>query len=197
LARVVHPIEAESYRVLRSRVDTAGLPPLTRAVVERVIHTTADTSWLGDLVLDERALAAGREALLTGAPLLVDARMVAAGVTGRESLVCLDLPGGDPEPTRAAAGITAAARLHPAGAVWAIGNAPTALAELVRQARTGAVRPALVIGVPVGFVGSVDAKAELRAAGVPAASTRTERGGAAVAAAIVNALLYYQPEETS
>ncbi|MCC5697503.1 precorrin-8X methylmutase, partial [Klebsiella pneumoniae] len=80
---------------------------------------------------------------------------------------------------------------HPDGAVWAIGNAPTALAELLRLAAAEQVRPALVIGVPVGFVGAVDAKAELRRSGLPAVSTLTERGGAAIAAAAVNALLYW------
>jgi precorrin-8X/cobalt-precorrin-8 methylmutase len=74
--------------------------------------------------------------------------------------------------------------------VWVIGNAPTALAELVRLADRGEVRPALVVGMPVGFVGAVAAKAALRASGLPAVSSTTERGGAAVAAAAVNALLY-------
>ncbi|HKN96366.1 MAG TPA: precorrin-8X methylmutase, partial [Pseudonocardiaceae bacterium] len=86
-----HPIEVESYRILRSRVDTSGLPPLTRAVVERVVHTTADITWMGDIVADEAALCAGRAALLAGAPLVVDVRMVAAGITSRDAVVALDL----------------------------------------------------------------------------------------------------------
>ena len=81
-------------------------------------------------------------------------------------------------------------RCHPTGAVWAIGNAPTALAELLRCAAAGLLQTPLVVGLPVGFVGAVAAKAALRAAGLPAVSNRTERGGAAVAAAAVNALLY-------
>lgn len=190
-----HPIEVESYRILRSRVDTAHLPPLTRAAVERVVHTTADPTWAGDLIADEAALAAGRDALLAGAPLVVDVRMVAAAVTARAAVVGLDLPGvaelaAAEGLTRSAAGIRLAAAEHPDGAVWAVGNAPTALAELVALARAGAVRPALVVGVPVGFVGAVAAKAELRAAGLPSVSTTTERGGAAIAGSIVNALLY-------
>jgi precorrin-8X/cobalt-precorrin-8 methylmutase len=71
-----------------------------------------------------------------------------------------------------------------------IGNAPTALAELVRCAEVGLVRTPLVVGLPVGFVGAVAAKAALRASGLPAVSNRSERGGAAVASAAVNALLY-------
>ncbi len=188
----VHPIEQESYAILRSRLDTSDLPPLTRAVVERVVHTSADTTWVGDLVAGEEALRAGREALLAGAPLVTDVRMVAAGITAHSGVVvALDLAGG-PEPglTRSAAGIRAAVAQHPDGAVWAIGNAPTALHELVRCAADGLVRTPLVVGLPVGFVGAVAAKAALRASGLPAVSNRSERGGAAVAAAAVNALLY-------
>ncbi len=188
----VHPIEQESYAILRSRLDTSDLPPLTRAVVERVVHTSADTTWVGDLVAGEEALRAGREALLAGAPLVTDVRMVAAGITAHSGVVvALDLAGG-PEPglTRSAAGIRAAVAQHPDGAVWAIGNAPTALHELVRCAVDGLVRTPLVVGLPVGFVGAVAAKAALRASGLPAVSNRSERGGAAVAAAAVNALLY-------
>jgi precorrin-8X/cobalt-precorrin-8 methylmutase len=187
----VHPIEQESYAILRTRLDTSDLPPLTRAVVERVVHTSADPTWVGDLVAEEDALRVGREALLAGAPLVTDVRMVAAGVTARPAVVALDLAG-EPEPglTRSAAGIRAAVAQHPDGAVWVIGNAPTALHELARCAAEGLVRTPLVVGLPVGFVGAVAAKAALRASGLPAVSNRSERGGAAVAAAAVNALLY-------
>jgi precorrin-8X/cobalt-precorrin-8 methylmutase len=195
-----HPIEVESYAILRSRLDTADLPPLTRAVVERVVHTSADPTWAGDLVCDEAALRAGRAALAAGAPLVTDVAMVAAGITARPCAVAIDLPGvrelaAAEGLTRSAAGIRTAARAHPAGAVWVIGNAPTALAELVRCATAGTVRSPLVIGLPVGFVGSVAAKAALRAAGrrgrvAGVISNRSERGGAAVAAAAANALLY-------
>jgi precorrin-8X/cobalt-precorrin-8 methylmutase len=199
--RDVHPIEEESYRILHSRVDTNFLPQLTRAVIERVVHATADTTWVGDLVANEAGLEAGRQALLVGAPLVVDSRMVAAGVTTRGSLVAIDLPGvlelaEERKITRSAAGIRLAAQQYPDGAVWAIGNAPTALDELVNLAMADQVRPVLVIGVPVGFVGSVMAGVRLRAIRLPSLSTRTERGGAAVAAAAVNALMYYDEDET-
>lgn len=183
----VHPIEVESYAILRTRLDTTDLPPLTRAVVERVVHTSADPSWAGDLVCDEDALRAGRAALLAGAPLVTDVRMVAVGITSRPTVVALDLAEAVEGLTRSAAGIRAAAAAYPDGAVWVIGNAPTALAELVRIR----VQSPLVIGLPVGFVGSVAAKAALRASGLPAVSNRSERGGAAAAAAAVNALLYF------
>jgi precorrin-8X/cobalt-precorrin-8 methylmutase len=194
-ASMRHPIEVESYRILRCRADFAHLPPLTRAVVERVVHATADTSWIGEIVTAEPALRAGWAALQSAAPLVADVRMVAAGITTRRADVGLVHPGAaelaaEAGLTRSAAGIRLAAKAHADGAVWVIGTAPTALDELVRLAEAGKVRPALVVGVPVGFVGAVDAKAALRRSGLPAVSTLTERGGAAVAAAVVNALLY-------
>lgn len=196
-----HPIEIESFRILRERVDTGHLPPLSAAVVERIVHTTADPSWAGELITTESALHAGQTALLDGAPLVVDVRMLAAGVTARDSVVGLDLPGvaqlaADQGLTRSAAGIRLAAEKYPTGAVWAIGNAPTSLAELLTLVGQGEVSPALVIGMPVGFVGAVASKAALRRSGLPAATTLTERGGAAIAAATVNALLYFDDEVT-
>src|SRR5581483_6500874 len=78
----VHPIEAESYRILRSRIDLSALPPLTRAVTERIIHATADFDYVTDLVCDEAALAAGVEALRRDAAVSADVGMVAAGISG-------------------------------------------------------------------------------------------------------------------
>ncbi|MGH4018179.1 MAG: precorrin-8X methylmutase [Pseudonocardiaceae bacterium] len=193
MTRSVHPIEVESYRILRSIVDTAGLPPCTRAVVERVIHTSADVSYAAELVCDEVALRAGWDALHGGAALVVDVRMLAAGITSRAATVALDVPGPVPDGlTRTAAGMRRAAAQHPDGAVWAVGNAPTALRELLRLGAAGAVRPALIVGLPVGFVDATEAKASLRASGLPAVSNRSARGGTAVAAAAVNALLYLE-----
>lgn len=197
--RQIHPIEVESYRIMRSRADFTYLPPLTRAVVERIVHTTADPTFIGEVVADEAALAAGRAALLGGAPLVTDVRMVAAGVTARPATVGLDVPGvahlAADGLTRSAAGVRLAAAKYPDGAVWAIGNAPTALEELLRLAQRDQVRPALVVGVPVGFVGAVESKAELRRSGLPAVSTLTERGGAGIASAAVNALLYFDDSQ--
>ncbi len=194
MTRAQHPIEVESYRILRSKVDTAALPPVTRAVTERVIHTSADLDYAIDLVCDEDALHAGQRALATGAPLVVDVRMLAAGITSRQCVVALDLAANPPEGlTRSAAGIRVAAAEHPDGAVWVVGNAPTALRELIRLAAAGRLRPALVIGLPVGFVDAAAAKAALRDSGLPALSNRSAKGGTAVAAAAVNALLYGEP----
>src|SRR6201999_2824589 len=92
VARMIHPIEAESYRILRARIDLSHLPPLSRAVAERVIHAAADIAFGASLVLDEAALERGRAALLAGAPVYCDARMAAAGITSRAPIVPLDDP---------------------------------------------------------------------------------------------------------
>jgi len=184
-----HPIEVESYRIMRELVDLSHLPPLSRAVAERIIHASAEPGWADDLVLDEAALEAGRAALAAGAPVVADVGMVVAGLHGVDARCYLRDPRTGPLAaeaglTRSAAGMRVAAQEVGAGAVWAIGSAPTALAEMLRLD----VRPALVIGLPVGFVGSVEAKAALRGSGLPAISNRTVRGGSPAAAAAVNAL---------
>ena len=187
--RQVHPIEVESYRRLRSRLDTSHLPPYTRAVAERVIHSSADLGYLDDLVIaDEAVLRAAAEALAAGAPLVADVEMVAAGITARRALCRVRDAKGDPATglTRSAAAVRMALDEVGHGAVWVIGCAPTALEELLLLD----ARPALVIGLPVGFVGAAESKAALRASGLPAVSNISEKGGSAVAAAAANALLY-------
>jgi len=189
--RVVHEIEQDSYRILRARVDTSSYPPLTRAVIERVIHASADIGYADDIVCDEASLQRGLDALRAGAPIVTDVRMVAAGVTGRDARCYLSDAKVGAGLTRSAAAMRLAYADVGPGAVWVIGCAPTALAELIVLAPD----PALVIGLPVGFVGAVEAKEALRASGLAAVSNRSERGGSAVAAAAVNALLYWLEDE--
>ncbi|MEU8216966.1 precorrin-8X methylmutase [Micromonospora taraxaci] len=195
MSRVVHPIEVESYRILRERVDLSHLPPLTRAVTERVVHASADLAYVDELVCDEAALESGLAALRAGAPVVTDVAMVAAGITraGLE-LVC---PVAEPAAaelgrsagiTRSAAAVRIAVGRVGPGAVWVVGCAPTALVELL----TLDAAPALVVGLPVGFVGAAESKAALRASGLPGVSNVGEKGGSAVAAAALNALLYVE-----
>lgn len=182
----IHPIEAESYRILAERVDLSAFGPVGAAVVARVIHASADLEYATTMVLDEAGCEAGVAALAAGAPVVVDVEMVRHGITGVEAH-CF-LPARSTDTTRSAAGMAAAAHAHPEGAVVVIGCAPTALDEVVRLHGAGAFRPALVIGMPVGFVGAAEAKARLRASGLPAISNIGDKGGSAVAAAALNAL---------
>jgi precorrin-8X/cobalt-precorrin-8 methylmutase len=192
------PVEAESYRILRSRFDLTGLPPLSRAVIERVVHVTADFDYVTDLVCYEPALVAGLGALRRGAAVVADEPMVAAGIA-RYPVVC---KAGDSLATRLArtANITvsaAAVRLAFSaagpGAIWLVGGAPTTLQEIMARE----VEPALVIGVPVGLVSAAEAKGALRRSGLPSLSNVSEKGGPAVAVAVFEALLRMaqDPEE--
>jgi len=191
--RRIHPIETESYRILRGMVDLSHLGPLSRAVAERVIHASADLDYAESLLLDEAALENGVSALRRGEPVVTDVRMVAAGITGRQTL-CL---ASDPRAqalseqlgiTRSAAGFRVATEEVGKGAVWIVGNAPTALFALLALD----VAPSLVIGLPVGFVGAAESKSALLASGLPAIANRGPKGGSAVAAAALNALIYYE-----
>jgi len=190
--QVVHPIEAESYRRLADRLDLGAWPPGPADVVARVVHATGDPGLAESMVVDELAVEAGTNALGAGAPVVCDVEMVRAGlaVPARCLLGSTDDPG--EHPSRSAAAMARALDTTEDGAVVVVGCAPTALAEVNRRLADGSLRPALVVGVPVGFVGAVEAKEELvaaaAAAGVPAITLRGERGGAAVAAAVLNAL---------
>jgi precorrin-8X/cobalt-precorrin-8 methylmutase len=191
--RHVHPIETESYRILRGMVDLSYLGPLSRAVAERVIHASADLDYAENLVLDETALERGISALRRDGPVVTDVGMVAAGITGRQTLCLVSDPRAQALSqrlgiTRSAAGFRLAAQEVGNGAVWIVGNAPTALFELLGLD----VAPSLVIGLPVGFVGAAESKSALLASGLPAVANRGPKGGSAVAAAALNALIYYE-----
>jgi precorrin-8X/cobalt-precorrin-8 methylmutase len=191
--RRIHPIETESYRILREMVGLSHLGPLSRAVAERVIHASADLDYAESLILDEAALENGVSALRRDGPVVTDVGMVAAGITGHKTLCLVS----DPRTqalseqlgiTRSAAGFRVAAEEAGKGAVWVVGNAPTALFELLGLD----VAPSLVIGLPVGFVGAAESKSALTASGLPAVANRGPKGGSAVAAAALNALIYYE-----
>ena len=193
----MHPIESESYRILRGLVDLSHLGPLSRAVAERVIHASADPEYAESLVLDEEALSGGLEALRRGAPIIADANMVAAGITAREAVCFVSDPRAltlskEAGITRSAAGFRLARREVGPGAVWVVGNAPTALFELLEA--DAAFAPALVIGLPVGFVGAAESKEEMSKSGLPAVANCGPKGGSAVAAAAVNALIYQEED---
>jgi precorrin-8X/cobalt-precorrin-8 methylmutase len=194
--RRVHPIELESYRILRGLVDLSHMGPLSRTVAERVIHASADLEYAESLVLDETVLEAGLEALRGGAPVVTDVNMVAAGITACETL-CLVA---DPRVkdlserlgiTRSAAGFRLAAEEVGPGALWVVGNAPSALFELLESDAA----PALVVGLPVGFVGAAESKEALMESGLPAVVNHGRKGGSAVAAAALNAILYFKEAE--
>ncbi len=184
------PAEAESYRILRSRIDLSRLPAHSRDVTERVIYATADFDYATDLVCDEDALATAVAALAAGAPVVADGTMVAAGITGCP-VICKIAEPLTARLARTASISTAAAAVRLAfgevgpGAVWVAGCSPAALTEIL----TRGVEPAFVIGMPAGFVGAAEVKDALRASGVCSVSNVSEKGGAVAAAAAFDALL--------
>jgi precorrin-8X/cobalt-precorrin-8 methylmutase len=193
--RRVHPIEAESYCILRGLVDLSRFGPLGRAVAERVIHASADLEYAESLILDEAALEEGLGALRRDAPVVTDAGMIAVGITARKAACYVSDPrarelSDEIGITRSAAGFRVAAREVGTGAVWVVGNAPTALFELLNLEAD----PALVVGLPVGFVGAAESKENLLLSGLPAIANRGPKGGSAVAAAALNALIYYEED---
>jgi precorrin-8X/cobalt-precorrin-8 methylmutase len=198
-----HPIFSESIRQIRLLLAEqaellAGLTPLERDVLERCIHSSGDPAIAADLRFSPGACAAGAAALAAGTPILTDTAMAAAAVApmarrtfGNRVACVLDwAPAAAPEgSTRTAAGMAVAlAELAP-GAVVLIGSAPTALEVLLEQVAGGAPAPALVIGMPVGFVGVAESKRHLAASGLAHIRLEGSKGGAGLVAAACNALL--------
>jgi precorrin isomerase len=190
----IHPIERESFEILSTRLDLSGLPSGERAVVGRIIHATADLDFASSMVFSPGAVEAGIVALGADAPVICDVEMLRVGLTALHATCFLQAVSATPSgtPTRSALGIRKAAEEHPDGGIFVIGCAPTALFEALRLISTSELRPALVVGLPVGFVGAAESKEALRACsaitGIPAISNVGEKGGSAAAAGALNAL---------
>lgn len=193
-------IYARSFELIRAEVALDRFPPALHATVLRLVHACGMPEIADELAWGGDPAGAGATALAKGAPILADARMVAAGVmTNRlparnAAIVTADDPrvpaiAEELGTTRSAAAVELW-RSHLAGAVVAIGNAPTALFHLLERLAAWPERPAVILAFPVGFVGAAESKEALRAAGlgVPFLTLRGRRGGSALAAAAVNAL---------
>ena len=190
-------IEAESFRIIGAELAERGivLPADQAPLVKRAIHTTADFDYARNLVFTPGAVEAGVRALRAGAPGINRGALERLGI----SVQCFMA---DPEvarraaeagTTRAAAAVDQGAALWPEG-IYAVGNAPTALIRMAQLIRAGAMSPALILAVPVGFVNVVESKEEIlalaRERGIPAIAALGRKGGSTVAAALCNALLY-------
>jgi precorrin-8X/cobalt-precorrin-8 methylmutase len=191
-------IYRRSFATIRAEADLARFPAEVARVVVRMIHSCGMTDLPADIGYSDGVVKAARAALLGGAPVLCDAQMVAAGITRRRlpagnEVVCTL---GDPAvpllaerlgTTRSAAALDRwGARL--AGAVVAVGNAPTALFRLLELVDAGAGRPAAVLGIPVGFVGAAESKLALAESGLEYLVVHGRRGGSAMTVAAVNAV---------
>jgi precorrin-8X/cobalt-precorrin-8 methylmutase len=192
-------IYRNSFAIIRGEADLARFNPLEEKVAVRIIHACGMVEIARDIVMSPGFCGAARAALRAGAPILCDAKMVAHGITrsrlpaGNDVICALDDPA-VPGLAKATGNTRSAAamelwRLRLAGAVVAIGNAPTSLFRLLEMLDEGTGRPAAIIGIPVGFVGAAESKEALRSDGrVPCLIVRGRKGGSAMAAAAVNAL---------
>ncbi|PWH15314.1 MAG: precorrin-8X methylmutase [Ardenticatenia bacterium] len=195
-----HEIEKESFRLIEAQLEKGRFSPQEYAVAMRVIHATADFSFADALRFHPQAIPCGIEALRRGCIVVTDVRMVQVGIASP----LLEQLGGhtfcaiaDPEVAELAqrCGITRASAAMRYGAphmhrgIVAVGNAPTALFEVIRLVREESIRPALIVGTPVGFVKAAESKEALLELEVPYITVLGNKGGSSVAAAIINALL--------
>lgn len=193
-------IYERSFAIIRAEADLARFSSEEADVAVRMIHACGLVDVAKDIVFGGHLVAAARTALVKGAPILCDSEMVAHGVTrarlpARNEVVCTLHDPRVPDLARERGDTRTAAALELwmsrlAGAVVAIGNAPTALFRLLEMLDAGAPKPAAILGLPVGFVGAAESKDALAAdpRGVPFVIVRGRLGGSAIAAAAINAL---------
>lgn len=195
-------IEDKSFAIITKELGDLVLAPEKEPIIKRVIHTTADFDYVRTLRFSDGAVQQAMEALKQGADIVTDTKMAMAGINktalaalggeahcfiSDEDVACRAKEEGT---TRAAVSMRKAAEVLQKPLIFAIGNAPTALLELDALMKAGKVKPALIIGVPVGFVHVCESKEIIMESGVPFIVAKGRKGGSNVAAAIVNAVLY-------
>ena len=203
MKEIIRPadIEKRSFEIITQELGGRTFPAGIDLIVKRVIHTSADFDYADNLCFSEDVVARAKEALAAGATIVTDTNMALAGISKPTlakfggKAVCFMA---DPEVvqeakergvTRAVVSMEHAARLD-GPLIFAIGNAPTALIRLHELIEEGTLSPALVVGVPVGFVNVVESKELFLGGETPYIIARGRKGGSNVAAAIINALLY-------
>lgn len=191
-------IERESMRIIGETIGEFACPPENLPVIKRVIHATADFDFLHTLTFSHNAVNIVREALRNNTPIIADTLMLASGISKRYGvkIICrvadedVKAESASRKITRSIVSIERCVQEYPS-AIYAIGNAPTALIRLCELIREGRANPALVIGVPVGFVNVIEAKNMLASlTSTPSIIAHGRKGGTTVACAIVNAILY-------
>lgn len=194
-------IEAESFRIIDEEVDEHDWPEAQWQVVRRAIHTSADFEYARTMVFSDRAVEQAVAAIRDGAAIVTDTTMAMSGISSTRlapfgCMVSCHVADSDVAALAKRAGITRSilamrkAVTVPQNRIFVIGNAPTALFELLRLISEGQAKPALIIGLPVGFVGAEESKNALAAmdSSVPFITNMGRKGGSNVAAAVINAL---------
>ncbi|WP_427338810.1 precorrin-8X methylmutase [Caloranaerobacter sp. DY30410] len=196
-----YEIEKKSFEIITKELGSKIFPEDIGKIIKRIIHTTADFEYADITVIKEGALDRAKVAIKNGTNIITDTKMAMAGINKRK----LSEYGGQvfnyvadedvaqeakkEGVTRSIVAMRKAIKENPKG-IFVIGNAPTALFELVKQVKEGKAIPSLIVGVTVGFVGAAESKEELLKLDVPYIVTRGRKGGSTVAAAIINAILY-------
>ncbi len=198
----IHPIMEKSFAVIDREIGEHNFARDEYAIVRRVIHSTADFEFKHLVKFSPLAIAAGISALLEGVPIVTDVGMVKQGVsnllshTFKNQLISAvtQVEEALPGKTRTETGLLKCYREFP-HAIFVIGNAPTALLALCQEAKDADVKPALIVGAPVGFISVVESKATLAQTSVNQIRVEGRKGGSSVAAAILNALITLACEE--
>jgi precorrin-8X/cobalt-precorrin-8 methylmutase len=198
-------IYARSFEIIRSETDLSGVPTDAHDVAVRIIHACGMPEIVSELLITDDFVSAARLALANKRHILVDVEMVRHGIIARQlpegvEIICtLNDPrareiGISQSITRTAAA-TQLWNDHLGGTIVVIGNAPTALFALLEMIDRGAPKPACIVGMPVGFVGAAESKAELIAnpRGIPYATIKGRKGGSAMASSVINALTSANP----
>lgn len=196
-----HEIEKRSMAIITAELNGRTWPEPEFSIIKRCIHTSADFDYADNLTFSENAAALGVEALRNGASIVTDTKMAAAGINKNrlreyggqvhcfisdDDVIAEAKARGC---TRATVAMEKASRIE-GTVIFVIGNAPTALIRLHELIKEGQVSPALVVGVPVGFVNVTESKELIMDAGVPYIVARGRKGGSNIGAAICNAMLY-------
>lgn len=195
-------IERKSMEIISAYLGALSLSPQETKIYSRIIHAAGDLDYANYIAIHPEFIAAARKAISAGRPIITDVRMVETGINkkrladyGGQTYCRVD----DAEVAETAKkegitrSMTAMRKLAPyiKDAIVAVGNAPTALVEVMRLSGEG-YRPAAVIGVPVGFVGAAESKEDLMQTDLPYLTVRGTKGGSTIACAAVNALLYLE-----
>lgn len=194
-------IEARSFEIITEELGDTKLIPGTEPIVKRCIHTSADFDYAKNLCFSEGAVEGAMEAIRGGACIVTDTQMAKAGINKKAlaryggEVYCFMSDEDVAEQAKEKGTTRATVSMEKAAAlkkplIFAIGNAPTALVRLYELIEDGRLSPALIIGVPVGFVNVVQSKELIMEAGVPYIVARGRKGGSNIAACICNALLY-------
>ncbi|MHB1167376.1 MAG: precorrin-8X methylmutase [Carboxydocellales bacterium] len=194
-------IEQKSMEIISELIGNLGVTPEEEKVIKRVVHTTGDPEYAKLVVIHPEAIGTGLAALKKGCKIFTDVNMVKIGINskrvtalGGEVHCYINHPEviAEAEQTGQTRAMTAIARVAQEldGNILAIGNAPTALFAVLSAVQELGIRPALIVGIPVGFVGAAESKEALVESGIPYITVRGTKGGSTITVSVINALLY-------